>query len=1113
MIDCCDIVKILNSVPYRKIRNVEVIGWITRKLPPNPHYLEDSPLVAGCFLAEVKLFAIKFSMPDPVQAIHNDSNPSHTYFCNGYMSIALSNQRQIGDWFSVKGAISIPRGSDDILNMFRFKKLGTSWLVDSTIVEDVDVDALNKNSRVYKYLLKSDEDGRFYQPSEVLSFTGGKSEEEVQPIADNSTTALDINDTPVIDVTNVSKPEVTNPAVSESAVGTSTAEVVAPLGKSKIVGGVPVLVQKEEIGKVDTHGVRFKLKPMSESFDICEEVLYACANRRTDYLEKVSDKFTLGEGISKPIEYMLNSLKENWFNKANPLGMTGRALVKEYLEAQGGSALKTDYLGTTVGAYLMSLEYDLIDYTLGNKELDATKVALTTGETLFGNAEVVYAGVLSRILKVNTEMMVGLAQRCNDISLSFSQLVNTNPYLLCLVSTSVRFKDIEEIALCLGLSSSNGLKRSKNICILFDYTLNSSGGSTIYSRAGLYKEKLGITVPPKKLQVIKAGESPVLKIKQANIRTFVNPNLREGDWCYPSTGWESDGFNGILPLSKMELDKAIQDFASTGLGIDFKVGRTSWLTNTSLLEKELFVYKKLYQLSKNTDYFTKEEVEAVIAEFEEMKGFKLEQRQRDAIYLVYKGCGVVTGPAGSGKTTVSEAMVYALRKKNDRVKIKYATPTGKSATRLQEVVGGQVKTMHSMFCVWGSDEELFDDEDEDLKSNDEPDVYMFDENAMVTIDLLYQVLKKINKAKVFFLGDIEQLPPIGKGLPFKNMLSFLPYVALNVTKRSAEGSNISNTGSTIINNSDKHNWKELESRDDCFLNECADENISENILELCKWYLGKSATKPANAVDKHFDADDIQVISPVTSAKYNWSTTALNKKLQDLFNPRQLGKYFFFKGVGDSLTEYRLGDRVIHTSNSYAMQRYTTWKNGVLQKSWDLGVINGDVGKIVGVMPASVCKILEPDTPEPENRSKLQPVDDSEWIDDDVSKYFIVVEYFNYALGEPFYILYQSKQNLGGTTEGQVYSSSLFQCVQLAYALTVHKMQGSQSKLCIMALGSLRRGSFLTRNLVYTGETRAEELFHFVGNVGNSRNSALSIARTRRATDNTYTVMDLVVSC
>ncbi|MCI5146851.1 MAG: recombinase RecD, partial [Candidatus Electrothrix sp. AR3] len=150
---------------------------------------------------------------------------------------------------------------------------------------------------------------------------------------------------------------------------------------------------------------------------------------------------------------------------------------------------------------------------------------------------------------------------------------------------------------------------------------------------------------------------------------------------------------------------------------------------------------------------------------------------------------------------------------------------------------------------------------------------------------------------------------------------------------------------------------------------------------------------------------EIQVLSPMIRGSLG--TAALNKMLQQAVNPGQLGRAEVT--VGERL--FRVGDRVIHRRNNY-----------------DLGVFNGDIGKIMAVnneaLTLRVCFL--PDQREVE---------------------------------------YQREQ----ITE-----------LELAYAITIHKAQGSEFEAVILPVMT-QHFRMLFRNLVYTGITRARKLAVFVG--------------------------------
>jgi exodeoxyribonuclease V alpha subunit len=151
---------------------------------------------------------------------------------------------------------------------------------------------------------------------------------------------------------------------------------------------------------------------------------------------------------------------------------------------------------------------------------------------------------------------------------------------------------------------------------------------------------------------------------------------------------------------------------------------------------------------------------------------------------------------------------------------------------------------------------------------------------------------------------------------------------------------------------------------------------------------------------------EIQVLSPMNRGSLG--TGALNKMLQEAVNPPQEGRAEIRLG-GERL--FRTGDRVIHRRNNY-----------------DLGVFNGDIGKIIEVNNADLTL-----------RVRFFP-DQRE------------VEYQREQLTE----------------------------LDLAYAITIHKAQGSEFEAVILPVLT-QHFRMLFRNLIYTGLTRARKLAVFVG--------------------------------
>lgn len=171
---------------------------------------------------------------------------------------------------------------------------------------------------------------------------------------------------------------------------------------------------------------------------------------------------------------------------------------------------------------------------------------------------------------------------------------------------------------------------------------------------------------------------------------------------------------------------------------------------------------------------------------------------------------------------------------------------------------------------------------------------------------------------------------------------------------------------------------------------------------------------------------DIQVLTPMRKGALGVET--LNQILQEYVNPPAPGKAEHDCGG----TLFRQGDKVMQTKNNYQLEWEVVSKYGIpIDKG--LGVFNGDMGTIRQI---------------------------------DEYGQSVTVEY----------------------DEGKrvTYPFSAMDEVELAYAVTIHKSQGSEYPAVIMPLlGGPRM--LMNRNLLYTGVTRARDCVTILGSAGTVR--------------------------
>ena len=314
-------------------------------------------------------------------------------------------------------------------------------------------------------------------------------------------------------------------------------------------------------------------------------------------------------------------------------------------------------------------------------------------------------------------------------------------------------------------------------------------------------------------------------------------------------------------------------------------------------------------------------------------GISYSAQQAQAIrQAATSGLLLVTGGPGTGKTTILNGILELLGQM--QLKCLLAAPTGRAAKRLTEVTGEDASTIHRLLEA-GIDPEtgkmcFVRDESNPLKT----DVVIVDEMSMVDVQLLHSLLKAIPAGKrLILVGDPDQLPPVGPGFPFSDMLraGTLPSVRLTDIFRQAQQS-------LIVMNAHRVNQGELPelkvaNSDFFFMRRQSEETVAQTIRDLCTTRLPKNMGIPS---------DQIQVLSP--TRKGGVGTVALNQMLQGTLNPQSPDKKE--KSFGDYI--FREGDRVMQIRNNYDILWKKTDGSAV-----GTGVFNGDVGIITSIEPAA----------------------------------------------------------------------------------------------------------------------------------------------------------------
>jgi exodeoxyribonuclease V alpha subunit len=357
---------------------------------------------------------------------------------------------------------------------------------------------------------------------------------------------------------------------------------------------------------------------------------------------------------------------------------------------------------------------------------------------------------------------------------------------------------------------------------------------------------------------------------------------------------------------------------------------------------------------------------------------------------------MITGGAGTGKTTIIKTIA-------EQVKAVGGSPTlcafaGKAAARLKEATGFQASTIHRMLGADGSGRFA--------RENLYGESVIVDEASMIPSDLLAEIISR-QPARLVLVGDQAQLPPVGRGQPFHDLIRLRPELVCELAHCYRASEAVYHAATEIrgglmpaLSATSANEAWEIRATGD-------PEKTQEAILDIVR----------AGFVD--FSQDIILV--PRNGGKEDpdakgaggmQSTVAsLNQAIMEIVNPR--------KGESKKIAA---GDRVINTKNLPG-----------------LNIWNGTTGEVVSI-----------------------DMDGGVWIKLDT------------PIADPF---------LDRQTDSVLLSREEAKHLELAYALTVHKAQGSQYRRVVFACLSRDSFALLDRPLIYTAITRTRQHCVVMGQV------------------------------
>lgn len=177
---------------------------------------------------------------------------------------------------------------------------------------------------------------------------------------------------------------------------------------------------------------------------------------------------------------------------------------------------------------------------------------------------------------------------------------------------------------------------------------------------------------------------------------------------------------------------------------------------------------------------TKDKIDAALVEAEKWQKLELSKEQKNAVsYALTETVSIITGGPGTGKTSLLQVLICAEEMLHPEGKLTLCAPTGRAARKMAESTGKVAVTMHHLLEIRQEEQER--EEEEELKLS--TDLVIVDECSMVSMQLLYALLKALDKGtRLVLIGDCDQLPSVQAGNVFADMIGSQVFPVTYLTK-------------------------------------------------------------------------------------------------------------------------------------------------------------------------------------------------------------------------------------------------------------------------------------------------------------------------------------------
>ena len=535
------------------------------------------------------------------------------------------------------------------------------------------------------------------------------------------------------------------------------------------------------------------------------------AKAKDFFREKIVDNHKRNtEKLGKLSAFQPNPFLEKYLANGNIKGV-GPATAKKIVELFGKETV-----------HVLKFEPDKLSRIKGISKAKAQEIS----ESFVENWEVwQIVGFLDKF-GIGPQSAEGVYKKLGEGAL---EKISENPYILIDMARGVDFKQIDQMALKLGISYDNQKRVESGIKYgLIKATYN---GNSCVIKQNLIEYVISL------LDVTtEAVEDNIINLKAKD--EIIIEKRDEFEWIY--------------------------------------------LENFYSVEKEIAT--RIIRLDKSKNLKKIENIENALKDIEKKSSIELSEKQREAVLSINdSNVTIITGGPGTGKTTIIKAIIDLY--KHNEMKPVLCAPTGRAAKRMTETTGEEASTLHRLLEIGKVDEEsLFKKDSEYQGAPIDGDIIIVDEVSMVDMFIMSYLLDCIYLGtKLILVGDSDQLPSVGPGSVLQDLIASEKIVTVHLDKifRQAAKSKIIvnahrvNNGKGFISKEDPELEKDSK-QDFYFIKENSQEKILEEVLSLCNGRLKKFG-------DYDF-FENIQVLSP--TKKGLLGTKEMNKALQNELNPQ-----------------------------------------------------------------------------------------------------------------------------------------------------------------------------------------------------------------------------------